>query len=245
MIHGYMLELDNAGSINEYSTQVFFNEWAKSYWNGDLTLFDLDKLTLKIYNTWPNFVGKYLNKRMDVRTIDEFQRDLIQNATLERYWSELFCKAVGDQVWPGFARMEHVGIDITGTLILQDEEMGEPDLRIWLEDSSNFLVEWKLVPCLWKETFKKSNLESYVKYESKMVCLHFAEGYKKGCKPVFYSIFEPEDIERMLIELDFGPCDCFKGKIGCQLAFREYQGSNFESFCGDFANFGKKHVING
>ena len=245
MFETFKSELEDTGSINEASAQEFFNNWCKSYWDKNLTLENLDWLTLKIYNTWPRFIGKCLDKRIDKRTIAEFQRDLIRNAILERYWSELFCKAEGNKVWPGFERMEHVGIDISGTIILKSEEMGEPDLKVWLEDGSSFLAEWKLVPCLWKETFKKCNLESYVEYESKMVCLHFAQGYEKGSKPVFYSVFEPEDIQKMLDELDFGPCDCFYGKIGCQLAFQEYQGSNYERFCGNFADFGKKHIING
>jgi len=152
----------------------------------------------KVQNLYPKEVNKHFGYRMDTRTLGDFGLHIYEGHLLERrianFWFENYAqKHFGD------VTNQCVGIDDTGSLLLQTqskEAMKRPD---YLIQPKNIYLEIKSNPCDWKYTPKVADIEHYVSLNAYVLAVCSNGKFQEdGRNCSCYFLISPEQSRRML-----------------------------------------------
>lgn len=115
---------------------------------------------------------KNLNYRKDVRSVSEFKEDIKVHTIKEKTLMDLWSKLIKENSIP--IEVIDNGIDNTGELITGKVNRNA-DYRIKIDNIERKL-EIKTSPVKYKATFKKDDLESYLKQEDTGILLFIGTG---------------------------------------------------------------------
>lgn len=141
-----------------------------------------------------------LNFRRDVRSLEEFAKDIKDYTSIERYLiHEVF--AAEAQAQGHAIRIEDYGTDNSGDVV--DKSSSKPDYRIVME-KGRYLVEVKHSPVSYKCTFKVHDLQEYIA-QNALILLFYGTGYIKDSgtinrKTTRWGWITPSAMKRMLAE---------------------------------------------
>lgn len=140
-------------------------------------------------------MSKSLDRRRDVRTADQFKKDIKDASQREKLLIELWAKEMryrGHTV-----SYKDNGIDNSGEFVeLSDSR---PDYEVTV-DGNTYLLEVKSNPYSFKQTFKIFDLQTYVKLGAKML-LFFGLGQNKTLfdeETTRWAMIESSSIDKML-----------------------------------------------
>lgn len=138
-----------------------------------------------------------LDKRRDVRSEEQFKKD-IKDATLrEKKLLDLWIKEMehlGHNV-----KAEDNGVNNTGDFI--EFSNNNPDYKLTIDNNSPCLYEIKQNPFKHRNSFKIYDLQTYIKLKAKILLFYGISRNGDLTKDSRWAIIEPEAMERMLIFL--------------------------------------------
>jgi hypothetical protein len=156
--HFQSINWNNSEKVNSVFKLLF------SHYHKDKN-FPYESILNKVEGYLPN---KYKNQflyRKDGRTLGQFGVDIYSGHLLERNIADWWFSNFGQKHFGNSFEYECVGIDDSGTLLLEDKgknEMKRPDYLI----KPNTYVEIKSNICDWKITPKISDLKHYISLNS-------------------------------------------------------------------------------
>lgn len=158
------------------------------------------KLLNEIQELYSQEVRSHFGYRMDGRTLGQFGSDIYDGHLLERrianWWLPLFAHHHFGNV-----HGKCVGIDDSGSLLLQTGDKSEMKRPDYLLEPTNIYLEIKSNPCDWKYTPKVADIEHYVSLNAYVlaVCSRGKfEEHGTNCK--CYFLISPEQSKKMLEE---------------------------------------------
>jgi hypothetical protein len=163
-----------------------------------------------------------LNRRKDNRTVEKFLSDIKQNTLREKMLMDLWVKEM--------THRGHVvtyidnGVDNSGEFLEFTDN--RPDFKVTI-DGVEELYEVKANPWSHKQTFKVFDLQSYVKFEAKIL-LFYGIGHDKtkvDYDSTRWGVIDTKGIEIMLAGNDFRTGDAkWGGKPVVVIYPRDYPG---------------------
>lgn len=186
-------------------------------WNDPIKVNSVFKLLFHNYHKNKNFPYEFiLNKvyeklsskfrdqftyRKDNRTLGQFGIDLYNGHLIERQIADWWFKNFGKKYFGNQFTYECVGIDDTGTVLLENKTKNEMKSPDYIINPDCIYFEIKSNPCDWKITLKVADLKHYLSLNSYIliVCSNGKfESIGKNCS--CFILLSPSQYEKMMKE---------------------------------------------
>jgi len=136
-----------------------------------------------------------LNRRRDVRTEDQFKKDIKEATERERRLLKLWIK---EMEYLGHKIVAtNNGVDNSGEFV--EFSNNDPDYNIIIDDSPSCLYEIKQNPFDHRNSFKVYDLQSYIKVNAKILLFYGTSKTGGLTDKTRWAIIEPEAMQRMLL----------------------------------------------
>jgi hypothetical protein len=139
-----------------------------------------------------------LNRRRDVRSVEQFKHDIKTASLREQMLIKLWQKEM--QYRGHIVTYENFGVDNSGEFVEKSD--ARPDFKV-IEDGKEYLLELKCNPFDHKQTFKLHDLYEYIRYTASML-LFYGVGHNKSTvdyDTTRWGIISHEAIGRMINDI--------------------------------------------